>query len=61
MAPAEAKCQMEMLLKEMKKSVRDSEIVLENTDLPALKRARNILQDGQQFYEHILSKFDEKK
>ena len=56
MAPTEAKSQMELLLKDMKKSVKDAEIVLENTDLKGLKRARNLLHDGQQFYEQILIK-----
>jgi len=56
MDPVEAKVQMELLLKDMQKSVRDFEVVLENTDQTGLTRARNLLKDGQQFYQHILDK-----
>ena len=56
MAVAEAKGQMELLLTDMRKSVRDSEIVMENTDMAGLKRAKALLNDGQLFYEEILNK-----
>ena len=56
MAVAEAKSQMELLLTDMKKSVKDSEIVMENTDMAGLKRAKALLNDGQLFYEDILNK-----
>ena len=56
MAAAEAKGQMELLLTDMRKSVRDSEIVMENTDMAGLKRAKALLNDGQLFYEEILNK-----